>query len=121
MSTIPRPLPASSKALRQHRTEVDLVVDHVRDVDCPVHELDDPDCRPEHGGPCLGRRRRIAVETGRFRVTVDARRWAVARLVELDPELNPAAVLVTLSASDGWRPHDVGRITLDEAREELDR
>ena len=117
----PRPLPPGSRALRRHRTEVDLVVDYLRPVDCPVHEDDDPDCRPEHGGPCLGRRRRIAVETGRFRVTVHARRWATLRLVELDPDLNPSAVLTRLSADDGWRTHPVGTVTLEQAREELGR
>lgn len=117
----PRPLGPGSKALRRHRTEAALVGDYVRPVDCPVHELDDRDCRPEHGGACLGRFRRVEVEVGRFRVTVDARRWAIARLVELDPDLNPSAELTRLSADDGWRSHPVGRITLDEAREELDR
>lgn len=121
-SSLPRPLPAHSRALRRHRIEVELVVDRLLAAGpCPVHEDDDPDCRPERGGACLGRHRRVSIETGRFRMMCDARRWAIGRLVELDEKLRPAAVLTGYAADTGWRPTAIGLIWRDEALEELDR
>lgn len=127
-SSGPQPLPAHSALLRTGRVEAELSEAYRRPEPCSIHEPEDPDCRPSHGGACSGRNRRRVFETGRFRKLSEARLWAALRLLEVEAagmHSEPEASFVGYHEARGWRAQDHGRITLDEARalelEEVDR